>query len=415
MDKRRVVVTGIGILSPLANTREETWSALKAGKSGVANITRFDASAFSTRFAAEVKGFDPAKFLEVKEVKKHDLFSQFTIASGQEAWDDSGLSALGDSFNPNRAGSIIGVGIGGLTTLERYYQAYLEGGPRKISPFLIPAMISNMAPGNLAMRLNLKGVNFTITSACTSGTHALGEAYRMIAHGIQDIVFSGGSESTVCPTGIGGFCSLKALSSRNEDPVSASRPFDKDRDGFVLGQGAATLVLEEYEHAKKRGAKIYCEVAGYGASCDAYHMTNQPPDGEGAVRCMSEALSDAKLNPEQVDYINAHGTSTPVNDPTETLAIKTVYKAWAKEGLSVSSTKSMTGHLLGAAGALEGAICALALRDQVVPPTINLDNPAEGCDLDYVPHSSREKKIRAVMSNSFGFGGTNGSIIFKSV
>lgn len=415
MEKRRVVITGIGILSPLANTREETWSAIKAGKSGVANITRFDATDFSTRFAAEVKGFDPAKFLEVKEIKKHDLFSQYTIASGQEAWEDSGLAALGDAFNPNRAGSIIGVGIGGLTTLEKYHQAYLEGGPRKISPFLIPAMISNMAPGNLAMRLNLKGVNFTITSACTSGTHALGESYRMIAHGIQDIILSGGSESSVCPTGIGGFCSLKALSTRNDDPVRASRPFDKDRDGFVLGEGAATLVLEEYEHAKKRGAKIYCEVLGYGASCDAFHMTAQPADGEGAVRCMSEALKDAQLNPDQVDYINAHGTSTPVNDPTETLAIKTVFEAWAKEGLSVSSTKSMTGHLLGAAGAIEGAICALALRDQVVPPTINLDNPAEGCDLDYVPHSSREKKLGVVMSNSFGFGGTNGTVVFKAV
>jgi 3-oxoacyl-[acyl-carrier-protein] synthase II len=415
MQTRRVVITGIGIVSPLANTREETWAAVKAGKSGAAKIVRFDASNFATTFAAEVKNFEPTKFIEPKEVKKQDLFSQYTMASGIEAYEDSGLSHFKEQINHNRAGSLIGVGIGGLTTLERYHQAYLEGGPRKISPFLIPAMISNMAPGNLAMRLNLRGVNFSVTSACTSGTHALGEAFRMIAHGIQDIMFAGGSESAVCPTGIGGFCSLKALSTRNDDPEGASRPFDKGRDGFVMGEGAATLVLEEYEHAKQRGANIYCEIIGYGASCDAFHMTSQPEDGEGAVRCMNEALKEAKINPEQVDYINAHGTSTPVNDPTETLAIKTVFGAHAKDKLLVSSTKSMTGHLLGAAGAIEAAFCALSLRDNIIPATINLEEPAEGCDLDYVAKVAREKKSEIMMSNSFGFGGTNGSIILRRV
>ncbi len=415
MTKRRVVITGIGIISPLANDREATWQAIKDGKSGAANITRFDASNFATHFAAEVKGFDASKFLEVKELKKHDLFSQYVIASGQEAYDDAGLASSMDSINVNKAGSLVGVGIGGLTTLEKYHQAYLEGGPRKISPFLIPAMISNMAPGNLAMRLNLKGVNFTVTSACTSGTHALGEAYRMIAHGIQDLMIAGGSESAVCVTGVGGFCSLKALSTRNDNPQAASRPFDKGRDGFVMGEGASMLVLEEYEQAKKRGAKIYCEVVGYGASCDAFHMTSQPEDGEGAVRCMSDALKEAGVNPEQVGYINAHGTSTPVNDPTETLAIKTVFGSWAKDGLLVSSTKSMTGHLLGAAGAIEAAFCALSFRDNVIPPTINLDDPEEGCDLDYVPHTARDKSCDYMLSNSFGFGGTNGSLVFKRV
>ena len=413
MGQRRVVITGIGIISPLGLTTADTWSAAKEGRSGAARITRFDPTAFATNFACEVKGFDPEKYLDTKEIKKHDLFSQFSVGAAQEAWDDS---KLGDAtYDRRRIGCILGIGIGGLSTLEKYHQAYLEGGPRKISPFLIPAMISNLGPGNIGIRFGLKGLNYTITSACTSATHAIGESYRMISDGLVDAMVTGGSESAVTPIGIGGFCSLRALSTRNDAPEKASRPFDKDRDGFVLGEGATVLTLESYESAKARGAKIYAEVLGSGASCDAYHITSPSEDGAGAVACMTDAIQNAGLKPEQIQYVNAHGTSTPANDSSETAAIKKVFGSYATGGLMVSSTKSMTGHLLGAAGAIEAAFCALALTEGVIPPTINLDNPQEGCDLDYVPHKARHAQIKYAISNSFGFGGTNASIVLGKV
>ena len=410
MQKRRVAITGMGIVSPLGITREATWSAAKEGKSGVGPITRFDAAAFATHIAAEVKGFSADAFIEPKDQKKQDLFSHYAIAATHEALEDAKLLEQTTYAKP-KMGCILGVGIGGLNILEKYHKAYLEGGPRKISPFLIPGMISNLGPGNVAIKYGLQGVNYTVTSACTSSTHAIGEAFRMIADGLQDVVVTGGSESTVCPIGIGGFNALKALSTRNEEPEKASRPFDKDRDGFVLGEGCAILVLEDLETAVKRGAKIYAEVLGYGFSCDAYHMTAPSEGGEGAVACMHNALESAGIKPNQVDYLNAHGTSTPANDISETAGIKTVFGEWAKKGLLVSSTKSMTGHLLGAAGAIEAAFCVLAIRDSVVPPTINLDNPQEGCDLDYVAHKARNHKVKVAMSNSFGFGGTNASVV----
>ena len=410
MQKRRVAITGMGIVSPLGITRESTWTGAKEGKSGVGPITRFDASAFATHIAAEVKGFSADAFIEPKDQKKQDLFSQYAIAATHEALEDAKLLEQTTYAKP-KMGCILGVGIGGLNILEKYHRAYIEGGPRKISPFLIPGMISNLGPGNVAIKYGLQGVNYTVTSACTSSTHAIGEAFRMIADGLQDVVVTGGSESTVCPIGIGGFNALKALSTRNEEPEKASRPFDKDRDGFVLGEGCAILVLEDLETAVKRGAKIYAEVLGYGFSCDAYHMTAPSEGGEGAVACMQSALESAGIKPNEVNYLNAHGTSTPANDISETAGIKTVFGEWATKGLLVSSTKSMTGHLLGAAGAIEAAFCALAIRDSVVPPTINLDNPQEGCDLDYVAHKARNHKVNVAMSNSFGFGGTNASVV----
>ena len=412
MQRRRVVVTGIGIISPLGNTRQESWAGAKEGRSGVGQITRFDAAAFATHFAAEVKGFSPDPFIEFKEQKKQDLFSQYAVAGAHEALTDAKLLGDNTSYDAAKMGCVLGVGIGGLMILEKYYAAYLEGGPKKISPFLIPGMISNLGPGNVAIKYGLKGVNYTVTSACTSSTHAIGEAFRMIADGMQDMMVTGGAESTVSPVGIGGFCALKALSTRNDDPQRASRPFDKDRDGFVLGEGCTIMVLEELGNAVKRGAQIYGEVLGYGTSCDAHHMTAPSVDGEGAINCMRNALQWAGLNPNDIGYLNAHGTSTPANDSSETAAIKTVFGAWAHNGLLVSSTKSMTGHLLGAAGAIEAAFCLLAMRDSIVPPTINLDNPDEGCDLDYVPHKARQHKVQIAMSNSFGFGGTNASLIF---
>ncbi len=412
MTKRRVVITGIGIVSPLGLDRDSTWNGVLESRSGVATITRFDATAFSAKIAAEVKGWDPLPYIEPKEVKKHDLFSQYSMGAAAQAWADAKLES--HSYEASKMGCLLGVGIGGLTTLEEYHRAYLEGGPKKISPFLIPRMISNLGPGHIAIKYGLKGVNFAITSACTSSTHALGEAYRMISNGVQDMLVAGGSESAVTPIGIGGFCALRALSTRNDAPEKASRPFDKDRDGFVLGEGAAILILEELEAAQKRGAKIYAELIGYGSSCDAYHITAPTENGEGAIACMTEALVDAGMKPSDIDYINAHGTSTEINDPSETAAIKSVFGDHAKNGLMVSSTKSMTGHLLGAAGAIEAAFCALGTLHSIVPPTINLETPGEGCDLDYVPNVPRKHKIRASMSNSFGFGGTNASIVMKS-
>lgn len=417
MEKRRVVITGVGAITPLGNTVAETWQAALAGKSGIGPITRFDASGMPTRIAGEVKGFDPTKFIDVKEVKKQDLFSQYAVAATDEAWKHAGFgdSAKTSGYDPRKIGCILGIGIGGITTLEKYHRAYLEGGVRKVSPFLIPGMISNLGPGNVAIKFGLQGINYTITSACTSATHAIGEAYRIISDGLQDVVVTGGSESAVSDIGIGGFCAMKALSTRNEDPTRASRPFDRDRDGFVLAEGAAVLVVESLEGAQKRGAKILAEIRGYGFSCDAFHITAPSTDGVGAIGCMTDAIKSAGLQPADVGYVNAHGTSTPANDATETLAIKSVFGEWAKSGLLVSSTKSMTGHLLGAAGAIEAIFAIQALREGTIPPTINLENPSEGCDLDYVPNKARKASVQFALSNSFGFGGTNASILLGKI
>lgn len=411
MTPRRVVITGLGAISPIGTTVTETWSNALAGRSGVGPITRFDASQYATTIAAEVKNFDPLKFIESKEVKKLDLFSQYSLAAAQEAWDNAGLANY--QGERSRIGCILGIGIGGLSTLEKYHKVVLERGPDRISPFLIPAMISNLGPGNIAIRFGCKGINYVVTSACTSSTHALGEAFRMVRDGLQDVVISGGAESAVTTLGIGGFAAMKAMSTRNHEPEKASRPFDKERDGFVLGEGSAILVVEALESAQKRGAPIVAELTGYGFSCDAYHITAPSTDGEGAVACMSSALQSAGIRPDEVGYVNAHGTSTPANDVAETAAIKQVFGAHANKGLLVSSTKSMTGHLLGAAGAIEALFCALAVRDGKIPPTINLDNPEEGCDLDYVAHASRTATIQHAVSNSFGFGGTNASVVIS--
>ena len=413
MNGRRVVITGLGALTPVGNDVATSWKNLLAGKSGIARVTQMDPTGFPSTIGGEVKNFDPEKYVIKKDVKRYDRFSLFALAASREAWADAGLAD--HKYAPIRCGTIIGVGIGGLATLEENHSALIEGGPRKLSPFLIPAMISNLAPGNVAIDLGLQGVNFTITSACTSGTHAVGEAFRMIKHGIQDVVLTGGTEAAITHLGLGGFGRMRALSTRNDEPEKASRPFDKDRDGFVIGEGCGMIVLEEYEAAKKRGARIYAEVIGYGFSCDAYHITAPPEGGHGAVQCMQLALDDAGIPKQQITYINAHGTSTPINDPAESAAIKKVFGDHAKSGLLVSSTKSMIGHSLGAAGGVEAVILAMTVYSSSVAPTINLDNPDEGCDLDYVPHEAREVSIEAAMSNSFGFGGTNASIIFKRI
>jgi 3-oxoacyl-[acyl-carrier-protein] synthase II len=406
---RRVVVTGLGAVTPLGIGVEPTWEAILAGRSGVSLITKFDAAEFPTRIAAEVKGFIPEDFVDRKEIKRMDPFIQIAMAAAQLAVTDSGLT-IDERLGP-RIGVYVGSGLGGLTTLERYHKAYLEGGARKISPFFIPMLISNLAPGHIAMKYGAKGPNITTTTACAASSHAIGEALEAIRRGACDAVIAGGSEATITAMGLGGFCAMKALSTRNGDPAAASRPFDKDRDGFVMGEGSAMLILEELEFAKRRGAKIYAELLGYGASADAYHVTAPAPGGEGAVRCMQAALADGRVNPEEVEYINAHGTSTPYNDLYETMAIKTVFKDHSSR-LMVSSTKSMTGHLLGAAGAIESVFSVLALRDGVVPPTINYTTPDPECDLDYVPNTSRNRPIRYVLSNSFGFGGTNSCLLF---
>lgn len=410
MSKRRVVVTGIGSLTPIGNSASETWSAALAGKNGVDKISIFDASNHSCQIAAEVKNFNPEDHIPKKDIKRYDKYSVFAIVSAREAWSNAGL--VDNTLNPSRLGCIFGVGIGGLSTLEENHIALLEGGPRKVSPFVIPGMISNLGPGNIAIDLNLQGVNYTVTSACTSGTHAVGESFRMIRDGLQDVVLTGGSEAAITPLAVAGFARMKALSTRNDDPKTASRPFDKGRDGFVMGEGGASLVLEELEHAKSRGAKIYAEVVGYGFSCDAYHITSPREGGDGAVACMTSALKSAGVGIEQIGYINAHGTSTPINDPAETKAIKTVFGEQAKK-LLISSTKSMTGHLLGAAGGVEAMFLAKVLETGMVPPTINLQEPDQECDLDYVANTAREASVEYAMSNSFGFGGTNASILFK--
>ncbi len=407
---RRVVVTGLGAVTPLGVGVASTWEAALAGKSGVGPITRFDAKDFSSRIAAEVKGFDPEEYIDRKEIKRMDPFIHYAMAAAHMAMEDSGLSI--DSSLATRAGVYMGSGLGGLSTLERYHKAYLlEGGPKKISPFFIPMLISNLAPGHIAMRYGAKGPNIATATACAASSHAIGEAMHAIRNGVCDVVISGGAEATITPLGVGGFCSMKALSTRNDDPAAASRPFDKERDGFLVGEGSAILILEELEFARKRGAKIYAEIRGYGASADAYHVTAPAPGGEGAVRAMAAALADGGIPPESVDYINAHGTSTPYNDLYETMAIKTLFGERAKS-IPVSSTKSMTGHLLGASGAVEAMFCSLAIRDGVIPPTINYTTPDPECDLDYVPEGKRVLPVRYALSNSFGFGGTNSVLLF---
>jgi len=407
---RRVVVTGVGLVSPVGMGTEANWDALCAGTSGIGPITRFDATAFSTRFAGEVKNFDPLQFIEKKELKKMDIFIQFALAAAQYAMDDARLT-VGPELAP-RIGAFIGSGIGGFTTIEEQHSAYLEGGPRKISPFFIPSSIINLAAGQVSIRFGAKGPNLATCTACTASAHAIGDSYEIIKRGAADAMIAGGAEAAVCHMGVGGFAALRALSQRNDEPARASRPFDKERDGFVLGEGAGIVILEELEMAKRRGATIYAEMVGYGMSGDAYHMTAPSEDGDGAVRVMTAAIQSGGIRPDQVDYINAHGTSTPHNDRIETTAIKRTFGDHARK-LAISSTKSMTGHLLGAAGGVEAGITALSVRHQLVAPTINLDTPDEGCDLDYVPHQARPMKIEYALSNSFGFGGTNGALLFK--
>jgi 3-oxoacyl-[acyl-carrier-protein] synthase II len=412
MSKRRVVITGLGVVTPVGLNVQESWQNILAGKSGVAPLTVFDTSEFSVHFGASVKGFDITDHIPKKDAKKMDTFIHYGIAAGKEAIEDSGLEITDD--NAERIGVAIGAGIGGLPGIEAGYDAYLAGGPRKISPFFVPSNIINMIAGNLSIMYGMKGPNTAIVTACSSGTHNISSAGRMIQYGDADVMIAGGAEMSTSKTGLGGFAAARALSTRNDNPEAASRPWDKDRDGFVLGDGAGIVVLEEYEHAVKRGAKIYAELAGSGMSSDAYHMTMPSKGGEGAGRCMVSAMKDAGLNPDQIDYINAHGTSTPAGDVAESQAVKTAL-GHAAESVAVSSTKSMIGHLLGAAGGVEAVFSALAIRDQVAPPTINLDNPDPECDLDYVPHTARQMKIDVSMSNSFGFGGTNGTLIFKKV
>ncbi len=412
MSKRRVVVTGLGLLTPVGNTVAESWESIVAGKSGIAPITAFDASQFSTRISGSVKNFDATEYLSVKDIKKMDTFIHFGIAAGVQALDDSGIEVTDE--NAHRIGVAIGSGIGGLPTIEKNRDAYVAGGPRKISPFFVPSSIINMVSGNLSIMRGLKGPNISIVSACTTGAHNIGDAARMISYGDADVMVAGGAEMATCSLGVGGFAAARALSTRNDDPEAASRPWDVDRDGFVLGDGAGVVVLEEYEMAKKRGADIYCELAGYGMSGDAYHMTAPSEGGEGAARCMLNALNDAGLNPEDVDYINAHGTSTPAGDIAEAQAVKLALGDHAYN-TAISSTKSMTGHLLGAAGGIEAIFSVLALRDQVAPPTINLDNQDPACDLDFVPNTARDLKLEVSMCNNFGFGGTNGTCVFKLI
>ncbi len=412
MSKRRVVITGLGALTSVGNTVEDTWTNLKAGKSGIATIKHFDVSAYSTHFAGCVKDFDVSSYIPVKEARRMDTFLQYGMAAGIQAVADSGIQDA--SFDPTRIGVFIGSGIGGITNIEEAIHTIDNSGPRKISPFFVPGSIINMISGNLSIHFNFQGPNLAISTACSTGTHTIGLAARMIAYGDADAMIAGGAEKASSPIGIGGFGAARALSTRNNSPQTASRPWDEDRDGFALGDGSGVLMLEEYESAKKRGARIYAELIGFGMGGDAYHITSPTEDGAGAANCMLNALNDAGINPESVDYINAHGTSTPAGDLAETRAIHSVFGANANN-LAVSSTKSMIGHLLGAAGAVEAVISILSLRDQVAPPTINLDNPSEGCDLDYVPHAARDMKIDTVISNSFGFGGTNGTLIFSKI
>ncbi len=410
MSYPRVVVTGLGAVTPVGINVDDFWKSLLAGKSGVGTITTFDPHQFTARIAGEVKNYDPKNSIPLKESRRMEKFCQYGVTAAIEAFKDSGIDMSKE--DPFEAGVLIGSGIGSLRIVEETHSLYLEKGPEKFSPFMIPLLIINMASGWTSILLGLKGPNLAVVTACATGTHAIGEAFRIIQHEQAKIMVAGGTESCITPLGIGGFCALKALSTRNEDPEGASRPFDKERDGFVMGEGAGVVVLEELDHAKARGAKIYGEVAGYGLNGDAYHMTAPRPDGEGAARCMSLALKDAKMTPGEIQYINAHGTSTDLNDKIETLAIKRVFGEDAKK-VQISSTKSMTGHTLGAAGGIEFIACALSLRDQVLHPTINLTHPDPECDLDYIPKTARKTKVEACLSNSLGFGGHNTSIIVK--
>ncbi|MBF1995387.1 beta-ketoacyl-ACP synthase II [Serratia symbiotica] len=411
MSKRRVVVTGLGMLSPVGNTVESTWNALLAGQSGISLIDHFDTTAYATKFAGLVKHFNSEDFISRKVARKMDAFIQYGIAAGMQAMQDAGLEIT--EANASRIGAAIGSGIGGLGLIEENYNSLAEGGPRKISPFFVPSTIVNMIAGHLTIMYGMRGPSISIATACTSGVHNIGHAARIIAYNDADVMLAGGAEKASTPLGIGGFGAARALSTRNENPQAASRPWDKDRDGFVLGDGAGMMVLEEYEHAKRRGAQIYAEVLGFGMSSDAYHMTSPPENGAGAALAMKNALIDAGVTTSQIGYINAHGTSTPAGDQAETQAVKSVFGLDAQR-VMVSSTKSMTGHLLGAAGAVESIITVLALRDQAVPPTINLDNPDEKCDLDFVPNEARQvSDMQYTLCNSFGFGGTNGSLIFR--
>lgn len=410
MSRRRVVITGMGMLSPLGNDVPSSWQGILAGRSGIGLLDHMDLSAYATRFGGSIKNFDVEQYLSAKEARKLDLFIQYGLAASFQAVSDSGLEVT--DANRERIGVAMGSGIGGLTNIENSCRSLIEQGPRRISPFFVPGSIINMVSGFLSIHLGLQGPNYAIATACTTGTHCIGMAARNIAYGEADVMVAGGSEMAACGLGIGGFGAARALSTRNDDPTTASRPWDKGRDGFVLSDGAGALVLEELEHARARGAKIYAELIGFGMSADAFHMTSPPEDGAGAARCIRNAIQDARIDAEQVHYINAHGTSTPAGDKAEATAIKTVFGHHAYN-LSVSSTKSMVGHLLGAAGAVEAIFSILAIRDQVAPPTINLNEPEEGCDLDFVPHQAKPRQIDVAVSNSFGFGGTNGSLVFR--
>ncbi len=413
MSKRRVVITGLGILSPVGIGVAENWRNILAGKSGISRITHFDAAGYHAMIAGEVKGFDPTRFgITEKEARRMDRFIQLGMAAGIEAIKDSGIEVT--EANAERIGVHIGSGIGGVGTIEDTMLTIEEKGPRRVSPFYVPMSIINMISGDLSVMYGLKGPNLAMVTACATATHGIGDAGRLIEYGDADVMIAGGGEAAITPTSVAGFSNAKALSTRNDSPETASRPWDKDRDGFVLGEGAGVVVLEEYEHAKKRGARIYCELVGFGMSGDAYHMTSPPENGEGAARCMRNALRNAGLNPEQVQYVNAHGTSTPLGDKAESLAAKTAFGAHAKK-IAMSSTKSMTGHLLGAAGGIEAIYTALAIQHQVAPPTINLVTPDPECDLDYVPGAARDMKIDVAISNSFGFGGTNGTLVFRKL
>jgi 3-oxoacyl-[acyl-carrier-protein] synthase II len=411
LSKRRVVVTGLGIVSPVGNDVASAWACILAGRSGIATVARFDTSNFSTHFGGEIRGLDLEPYMSAKDARRMDAFMQYGVVAGMQAMRDSGLAVT--ETNSDRIGVLMGSGMGGLESIEQTYDKYLEThSPKKVSPFFIPASIINLVSGHLSIAFNLTGPNLAVATACTTSTHSLGLAMRLIQYGEADAMLAGGSEMATCVTGMSGFAQAKALSQRNDDPQGASRPWDKDRDGFVMGDGAGAMMLEEYEHAKARGAKIYAEIVGFGMSGDAFHVTAPPDDGEGARKAMSKALTDAQLSPDRVQYVNAHATSTGLGDRAETLAIRRAFGP-AADKLAVSSTKSMTGHLLGAAGAVEAIFSVLALRDQVVPPTINLHTPGEGCDLDYVPNTARQMSLEYALSNSFGFGGTNGSLIFR--
>ncbi len=410
MDKKRVVITGVGMITPLGIGVEQSWNGLLAGRSGIGKITQFDAAKFATRIAGEVDGFNPEEYIEPKEIKKMDRFIHFALAAAQMAMNDSGLKITDE--NAERAGVIIGSGIGGLRSIEHYHSVFLEKGPRRITPFFIPMLVVNLASGQISIRFGAKGPNSAVATACATGSHAIGDAFKIIQRGDADAMIAGGTEAVITPLGIGGFNAMKALSIRNDEPEKASRPFDMDRDGFIMGEGAGVVILESLETALERGAGIYAEIVGYGMAADAYHITSPSPNGEGAARCMKMALKDAGVDPGVVNYINAHGTSTKAGDEIETSAIKTVFGEYAYK-IPVSSTKSMTGHLLGAAGGVESVISVLSIKDDIIPPTINLDTPDPECDLDYVPNQARRTTVNYALSNSFGFGGTNACLLFR--